>query len=263
MRGAERTADLAGRKETAGFPDGERYTGLEQRHVEVLPYAAALSLPQRGQDAERDIEAAHQIADRHADLRRRPIGRARDAHQAAARLGHDVETRSIRERTVLTEPRRRGVNDPRVHGADVVVGQAERAHRAGAQILDDDVRRRGEPQERLLALGRLQVEHDGTLESIQAQERRALAVDERSRRTHGLAGDALDLDDVGAEIRELQRRERRRDEDADLEDANARQRAGICRRVFAAHSQPGTTSTNQATNGTSATIEKPHCNNRR
>ena len=114
------------------------------------PTPLRVSLAQRRHDAERDVEARDQIADRHADFRRRAAGRARDAHQAAARLRHDVEARSIGERSVLAESRRRRVDDARIHGANVVIDKTERAHRAGTQILDDDVRRRREAQERCL-----------------------------------------------------------------------------------------------------------------
>ena len=100
-----------------------------------------------------------------------PPGAAGDAHQAAAGLRHDVEPGPIGERSILAEPRRRGIDDARVHRPHVVVGQPERPHRTGAQVLDDDVRGLREPQERAFSFRRLEIQRDRTLRAIQAQER--------------------------------------------------------------------------------------------
>ena len=88
---------------------------------------------------------------------------------------------------------------------------------ADLEVLDDDIGDRREPPHDVLTLGRREIERDGLLVAIAAENDRRLTrvaafpiLEER--RTHSArvvaAADALDLDDLGAQIAQRLRRER-------------------------------------------------------
>jgi len=226
--GAEGLADLTGGEELPGLPDGERDPGFEQRHVDVLALTVEVALAERGEDAHRDVHGADQVAHRHADLDRVAVRGPGDAHQAAAGLRHDVETGQRGQWAVLPPARRGGVDQPRVEHPQVVVPEAEAAHRPRSQVLDQDVGALDHPPERREAIGVLEVEPDGLLVAVEPCERRALALEEGSGGANRVSagGGVLDLQDAGAEVGQVHRGERRRHEGAHLENDDALERAG-------------------------------------
>ena len=131
-------------------------------------------------------------------------------------------------RAVLSEHRDAHGHESRgkVRGADVPLFE-----RAGPEVLDEHVGRRGEPAQEVLAVGGAQVErHALASAAFDRPEERVLAVvarvDERTELAHEVAAARLlDLDDVGALFAEQARAERRGDARAEVEDAQARERA--------------------------------------
>jgi hypothetical protein len=78
-----------------------------------------------------------------------------------------------------------------------------------------------EAPEDVLALGLLEVEDDRPLVPVQAHERRALTIQEGGREPHLIAsGRRLDLDHLGAQVRQLHAAEGARHVVADLEHSN-------------------------------------------
>src|SRR5207253_2663533 len=78
--------NLSGREVAPCLPNLERYSGLEERHVDELAAAGLFAYAQRRERADRAIKGADQIADRHADFDRVAIELAGDGHQPAHRL---------------------------------------------------------------------------------------------------------------------------------------------------------------------------------
>ena len=88
-----------------------------------------------------------------------------------------------------------------------VVAEAERFERARREALDDDVGRPGQCGERGPSFSRLQIEDDRPLVAVEVEEEAALfgvrdVALERPEPPGDVAARLLDLDDVGAEIRE-------------------------------------------------------------
>src|SRR4029077_3850848 len=107
-----------------------------------------------------------------------------------------------------------------------VVAEPPGFERAGLEVLDHDVHERHEPLEQRLP-GRLAkiARHGLLVPSLDGPEER-IAVDERPDRAHEVAPTGkLDLDDLGAEIGEQRRGERRADAGAEIEHADAGERA--------------------------------------
>src|SRR6266540_366419 len=193
---------LAGREIRSGLPHRERHGRLEHRDIDELPATVAHADGERRQNADRRVEAGHEIGDRYADLHRRPVLRAGHAHQAAHRLHDDVERGSIRVRPVEAPPRHGGVDEATVGVEQRARVEAEVGHRAGSEVLDDDVGSRREPAEHIPARVLLEVERDAALAAVEADEVPALAVDERLEPARKVAtARILDPDDVGIVLR--------------------------------------------------------------
>ena len=75
---------LANAAKHSGAPDARVALAVkdETLHIEV-------------HDRGRGIEARHDVRDRHAHFRRRPLHRSRDAHEAAHALGDKVEAAAV------------------------------------------------------------------------------------------------------------------------------------------------------------------------
>ena len=69
----------------------------------------------------------------------------------------------------------------------VIVGEAKAFHRAGDEILDQDVALGGDVLERLLAVGMGEVEGDALLATIDADKVVAFTLDERAGATGQIA----------------------------------------------------------------------------
>ena len=225
MRGARRLGHLAGGEIASGLPHGERHRRFEQRHADELPAPVAVARAQRGEHGDRRVQRGGEIGDRHADLDRRGVRLARDAHQPRHRLRDDVEPGELRVRSVVAEAGRREVDQPRRLRQQRGVTEAERVHRPGPQVFDHDVGARSEPAEQRFAVLGLQIEGDAALVAVEPHEVRALVAEERSRRAREVAAArVLHLEDLSAQIGELHPAERDGHEVADLDDADAVER---------------------------------------
>ncbi len=87
-------------------------------------------------------------------------------------------------------------------GGHVAISQADRIQRAGAEVLDQHIGERDEAIERRASVRLLEVEGDALLVAIDAQEIRALAIEEgRPPRACVVAADrVLDLDHAGSHV---------------------------------------------------------------
>ena len=163
------------------------------------PSPVCVAMPQRGQQADRHRQARQHIGHRGARAGRLAAGPAGGAHQAAHRLGDDVVARAQPIRPGVAEAGDRRIDQPRVHGLQRVVAQAELVHRAGAVVLHHHVGGLHEVEEQLAA--GLEVERHALLAAVQVHVVRAFAVPERCEvaRVVAAAG-LLDLDDLGAHV---------------------------------------------------------------
>jgi hypothetical protein len=105
------------------------------------------------------------------------------------------------------------------------VADAELVHDAGAETLDDDVRRQSQSAEHGDALGLLQVEAQRALVAVDELEEGAGFARPGAHRTGvvALAG-VLDLDDVGAEVGEVLGGDGARQQPGEVEHAQAGKR---------------------------------------
>ncbi len=169
-------------------------------------------------------------------LHRRLVGKPRDGGETGNGLGGGIVRRPPRRvRPPLPEPRVGGVDDPGVPFPKLEVPDAPLVHRAGAEVLHDDVGSFGEPQEELLPLGRVQVEPDVQLVPVQGEEGRRHLLPEEPLGGHVphqvAAGRHLDLDHLGAEEAEVVRGGRPEDPRRHLQDAHPGERLGLPRDI--------------------------------
>ena len=123
---ADRLRHLAGREVAGEGVLQDRDLAVEHADVDHLAFAAALALVQRGQDADRRVQAGGDVALRDAGPHRRPARLAGDAHDAAHALDDDVERRPVAVGPRLAEAGGRGVDEARVARAERLVADAER-----------------------------------------------------------------------------------------------------------------------------------------
>src|SRR5262249_10177486 len=128
----------------------------------------------------------------------------RHRDHAALGLENQVERGALTIGTVLSETGHRTINDARVAPARLRIGQAQALQRAGAVVLEDDVRAFDELEEQLLAPRMLEIHLDALLVAVQAHEVRGLATRQRRPpRARDVAGAlGLELDHARAEVGE-------------------------------------------------------------
>ena len=143
-----------------------------------------------------------EVGDGNADPHRALAGRAGDRHQPAHALRDLIEARPLVIGAVLAEAGDAAIDDARVDLAQALIVDAELCLDVGAEVLDHDVGLLGEALEHFEALRVLQVERHGPLVAVQILEVRALA---RAARllAAGILQQRVDLDDVGAPVRQL------------------------------------------------------------
>ena len=94
-----------------------RHLRVEQRHVDVLAFAGALGVAQRGQDGHGGVHAGEQVGHRHAHLLRAAaevVALAGDAHQPAHALDRVVVAGAVAVGPGLAEAGDAAVDEPRV-----------------------------------------------------------------------------------------------------------------------------------------------------
>ena len=206
----------------AGFQAGHH--GIHQGHVHPLAPAGELAGVQRHQDADGQVHAAQHVAHGAAHTGGLAARVAGDAHQAAHRLGDDIVSGALGVGPVAAEAGHRRINDARVDLFQLVIAQAQLVHNAGAIVLHHNVRLFDQLLEQLLALRRLQIQGNALLVAVHVGIVHAGAVFDGA---HGpgvvpLAGD-LDLDDVGAEIRQHHRAVRSGQDPGEVQDRDISQ----------------------------------------
>src|SRR5205807_282372 len=92
--------------------------GLLHGDFDALAAPGELALVQRGQDADRGMQAGARVADRQARLQRPPVRLAGGAHRAANRLSDHVERQELLVRTAGCEAFDLGVDDARIDPPD-------------------------------------------------------------------------------------------------------------------------------------------------
>ena len=171
-----------------------------QRHVHETALAGGVAPREREQDASSRVRRALVVREALAHAVGRVLREAHAVHQAARCLGHEVGRLPVRTGTASAEAGDARVDEAGVHGV-----QGGVVERGGRLVLDEHVRRRHEPLERVVPLGGPAVKHDALpapveVEEVQAhgrvgaQERRKAALVRTARR--------FDVEHVGAEVGE-------------------------------------------------------------
>ena len=163
---------------------------------------------------------------RRAELDRMDFLRAGHRHDAGGGLDDMVVGGLRAARPALAERRERGIDQPRIDRRKRLVAEAQRLERAGPVILHEHVGGGDQLFQNFAVLFLLQVERDRALVGALRQERRAhvaaveFLVGAGAAALVGIVG-MLDLDDVGAQHRQLIGRERPGQHMGDVDDANS------------------------------------------
>ena len=179
------------------------------------------SRARRGQHhPEGAVETGEVIGERRRprDERRR-VGLAGDVGQARVGLGDACEPGQPRLRPGLPVGGDAQHHEPRVDREQVGEPEAPSLHGPRPEVLDHHVRRRRHPPEKRGAALVLEVQRDAPLVARVVEPPVGVARLARSAETPQVVSDAraLDLDDVGAELRETGAGERRGDERGGVE----------------------------------------------
>ena len=206
-----RCAHRAAERPEVGDDVEHRHHGIEHGHVDLLALAGAVALAQAGLDPDHGEEGGDDVAQ---PAHGRPdgglAGRALELVGPAHGLHHGGQ-RGPPVVGGVRGARRHGpaeagdgqVHHRRVDGGDVGVGQAQPLRRPGPEVLGHDVEARGQREHQVAAAGVLQVDDDGALVEVVAQEggadRPSVGVGHgRQGGTPEVAGPGrLDLHDLG------------------------------------------------------------------
>ena len=213
MRVAHPRRRLAGGEIVHRLVGGRRHRDVEQRHVDMLAFAGALTLAQGGQRRDRGVEPGQHVGDGDAHLlraaARQVVALAGDRHQPAHRLDEEIVARAVGIGPGLAEAGDRAVDQPGIDRAQILVAEPVAGEPAALVVLQQDVGGRDQPADDLLSPGRGEVEGDRFLAPIGAVEigrvgdLAAVLGDDEGRPPQAgvVAGaGALDLDHLGAEI---------------------------------------------------------------
>ncbi len=224
---------LAAREEVRVHVREERHLHVEERHVDVLAFARAVAVRERGEDRDRRVQARREIGDRDARLlraaARQAVALAGDAHEAAHPLDDEVVAGAVRVRARLAEARHRAIDEAGLHGRERRVVEPVFRELADLVVLEHDVALRGELADDPLALGRRDIDRHRALVAVRGEVVRGFAGVGAVRRLQvrrapvpGVVAAlrALDLDHVGAEIGKRLRAPRAREHAAQVQDAD-------------------------------------------
>ena len=187
--------------------------------MSILAAPRLVALEKRGQDADDAVGRGADIDDRRAGAQR-PPRRSRHEGKPAHHLRQLVERRPVLVRPGQ-ETLDRHDDEARIGRLQRIEAEPEPVHRAGCVIVEAHIGRAHELEEDRLALRRLEVDRDAALVAVEVVVARP-----RARHAPRLvaAVRVLDLDHVGAEIGEDERRRRPGDDVPQLENAQARER---------------------------------------
>ena len=200
------------------------------RGGDLLALAGHGALVERGDDAEREMQAGAAVADLCAGDERQPVAEAGGRGRAAGALGDVLIDLAVLVRSGA-KALDRGHDHLRVEAMDLLPGEAHAVEHAGAEILHQHVAALDQRGEDFLALRVLGVERDRTLVVVQHGEIQAVHVGnvlQLATRDVADAG-ALDLDHVGAEPGQQLRAGRTRLNVGEIKNTNALKR--LCHRL--------------------------------
>src|SRR5271167_3465621 len=167
---AGRAGRLAGIEVDARRPAQGADDRFQQRGLDALPAASAMTRFECEQDTLRRIDATQQIADGDADAGGATRGGAGHTHQAGEALRNLVEARVVAHRTGRAEARNAACDDARVARRNLFVAEADRFHHARPEVVDDNVGAVDQPLQDGATLGRLGRDLDTLLRAIGAEE---------------------------------------------------------------------------------------------
>src|SRR5215469_13937494 len=210
MRIADALGKLAGDEIIERLERKRADRGIDQRRIDVTAAPGFLPPHQRRKNADRGIDAGKDIGDRYADAHRWTVGGAGHAHDAAIALRHQVISRTPRRGTGLPETGHRAIDQPRIGRAEALIVETEFGEAADLEILDQHIGPRGDLLHQTLALGRGEIQFNGTLAAVGAMEIGRIEVAavgaRHERRAPGpgivAIAAAFDLDHVGAKVGE-------------------------------------------------------------
>ncbi len=226
MSVAAASRPLARREIDSRLVREQRGHRVEHRDLDLLAAPGATARQEGKHDAVGRRHTRHQIRDRRPHLHRRPVGKARDVHEARFGLNHEIVAGASGLRPRFAEAGDRAVHELGILVGEGGVAEAELLHGARPEILEEHVTLPDQGAQDRLSLGVLEVEGDALLVAIDRHEVGGFAAHER-RPASGvvpLAG-FLDLDDLGTHVPEHHRAERPGQHASEIEHANARQGA--------------------------------------
>ena len=141
------------------------------RHLHPPGHAMTLPLEQGGGDGAIQMRAGEEVAQSRPRLHRRTIRKARGAHHARHRLNGKVHRRIGPIRPVRPEARAGGIDQLRIARLEHGAADAQPVHRAGGEILHQDICLIHQPQQRLSPRLGLEIKHDALLATVEHGER--------------------------------------------------------------------------------------------
>src|SRR5262249_29590208 len=159
----------------------------------------------------------------------RPGGLSGDRRDAAERLHQRLVARRVRPGPRAAERRHRAVDEARIFAGEDLVAETELFHRAGPEVLDENVGRPGQPPHQRYTVGSLEVDADAALVPVVDQIACRLPFLVRGPRARFVTdARVLHLDDVGAEVAEQRAAIRTGQHAGEIHDTNAveRERSG-------------------------------------
>src|SRR5262249_7729112 len=137
-----------------------------------------------------------------ADPHRPLAGQPGNRHQSAHSLSDLIEAWAVRVGSILAKSGNAPIDDLRIDLAQILVIDLETLLHIWPEVLDHHVGLFHHAEKRSTAFGRFQIERDAPLVAVQVRKIRSLA-----RAAQWLSGfqlwRRLDLDDVGAPVRQL------------------------------------------------------------
>ena len=200
--------------------------------------AARPHLPgqQRRKDADGREQPGDDVADSDADLGGSAaidVGVARDRHEPADRLDHEVVAGPIGRRPGGPVAADREMDELGVDGVERLVIEAEPREPAGPEVLDEHVGVLERPAQDRPAVVRAQVEAERALVAVDREEigrgpsaGGRIPHPRRSPAAGRITLGRLDLDDVGTEVGEDHRAVRAGEDGREVDDADPAERAG-------------------------------------
>ena len=202
---------------------------VQHREPHVLAFAGAFAVEEGGGDRLGGGEGGHLVGDDGSDHHRTAGLAVRlDVRKTAQGLDDRVVDPFVPVGAALAEPADRDVDDVRAAGPDRVLPDPHPLDRAGAEVLDEHVRRLDQPVEQPPAEIGLEVEHDRLLAPVGAHERARDAADVVAHAPHDVPGGGLDLDDLGSLVGEHHGGDGPRDHGRQIHDSNSGKRTGHC-----------------------------------